>query len=442
MILLTSLGLIILALSLSKLLFSTYFSPLIVHTGLWAIVLFLFSLNSFFGYHYVSISTEAWQLIWLSQIAFLLGCLPASLLHRKSLRITNRNFNSSLHSLKRPLAKLIVLFISIGSLGVLIKWFVLLRLFGSPHNVIANLGNLRLEYLEGQFAFPVWIDFLTFFIFPALLFMGILLPMASLNWLWVGFALGLLFLNDMSIASRGTTMHGFLLLVNAYLLSLLGNPRLKFKRLLSRRWALISVCFVIVFTALNSMRFIRERPPEIVNFITFLEDAFKGGYLYLTGPIPAFSEILKLEPTGTGFGSHSFGGLYRLGNKVFELICMNQVFPQFTSRPYVFIPQPFNSYPYLWYIYADFGILGVLFVPYTLGWISSLTFLHYRANGLLTPLIVSSLIFVYLEITPRDAATNWISFWFEGAVAFTVSIFLERRHRIHLDIALLSRDSR
>ncbi len=428
MITLTGLAVIVMMLKLSRVFFGTYFSPITVHSTLWAVILFLFSLDPFFDY--VSVSTEAWQLICFSQITFLLGCLPLRMLRAKSSTATHRDLGSSLHRFERPLTRSVICFACIGALGILTKWFILLRLFGNPKNIITNLGNLRLEYLGGLFAFPVWTDFLTFFLFPALLFVGILMPIGLRYRLWAGCLLGLLLLNDMSIAARGTTMHGFLLLINAYLLSLLSDPRFKLNRLLSWQWISSVLALVVLLTSLASIWFIRERLPEITDFLSFLRVSWKSWYLYSTGEIPAFSEILKSEPASTGFGSYSLGGIYRLGNIALGLIGVNPVFPQMPFRPYVFIPQAFNSYPYNWYFYADFGILGILFIPYILGWISSLVFRHYRASQRLVTLVLLTLIFVYLEITPRDTITNWISFWFELAVALCCAIYIETRHRV------------
>jgi len=501
MLTLVSIIVVVVVLFLSKALFGTYFSPLSVYCSIWMGVLFLISLN-FLGY--VSASQEAWQLIWLSQIAFMLGCLPASLLWKKvsnnnqvsgnlrsapspkkdsseiasgakvprdallgerDPRLKNTIFESgsvsapkrdacstafanleffqgsrnTLSAHQHVLQQLIVIFTCLAALGILAKWLILFRLFESLPQIINNLGDFRLQLLEGQFAFPFWTDFLSFFMFPATIFVGILLPISPKYRLWAGCLIGLLFINDMSTASRGTTVHGFLLLANAYLLSLFTNTRFRLNRLLSWKWIAVFLAFVMLIVALHGIRFVRERPLGVSGFASFLEDAFRVGYLYLTGPIPALSEILKSEPAGTGFGSYSLGGLYRLLNMLLGFTGVGPVFPLLPSRSYVFIPQPFNTYPYIWYLYADFGFAGILLVPYFIGWISAMVFFHYKARGQLFALVLLSIIFTYLEFTPRDTITNWISFWFELVSALSLSLYLQRGHKTGIVPRRLSR---
>jgi sugar phosphate permease len=85
----------------------------------------------------------------------------------------------------------------------------------------------------------------------------------------------------------------------------------------------------------------------------------------------------------------------------------------------------------MWYLYSDFGIGGVLLAPYALGWISAILFLRYRASPRLILLIMLSVIYTYLVMTPRDTITIWISFWFELVVALCCAIYLETSHKVN-----------
>jgi oligosaccharide repeat unit polymerase len=428
MLILVSITIVVAMLFVSKARFGTYFSPLSVYCVTWMGVLFLLSLN-LLGYK--STSPEAWQLIWLSHVAFILGCISPAMLPRRASTIARRStsLRSKLGSQQQGLKKFIMAFICLGVLGVLSKWFILLKTLGSFTQIIQNLGTLRLQYVAGDFAFPFWSDLLVFFLFPGMILAGILLSFDRRYWRWVLCLLGLLFLNDMSTASRGTAMHGFLLLGNTYLLSILGSTHILRGKMI-RRWLLVFSGAIGLLVILNLMRFIREHPEGIVDFTSFLLDAFKLGYLYLTAPIPAFGKILQQGSLSQGFGAYTFAGLYRAFNLLSGVIGIGKFFPPLPPRPYVFIPQPFNTFPYMWYLYSDFGIGGVLLAPYALGWISAILFLKYRATHRLIPLITLSVIYTYLVMTPRDTMTIWISFWFELAVASCCAIYLERSHKV------------
>lgn len=204
---------------LSAIVFRTLFSPLGIYSLVWGSLILLFSIHRFLRFNYVSIRPEIWFLIFLTWFVYMPGCLSVAIAPKKK---NSRNNSFSL-SFPGSFTYWIKLFTIIGGFGVAFKWIILIRLFGSLPCVIHNLGYVRGEMLEGSFAFSIAVDFLVFFLFPAMIFASILATRNRKHFKWIVIILALLFLNDLSLAGRGTAVHGFILAFSAYFLTKLGT---------------------------------------------------------------------------------------------------------------------------------------------------------------------------------------------------------------------------
>ena len=109
-------------------------------------------------------------------------------------------------------------------------------------------------------------------------------------------------------------------------------------------------------------------------------------YLYLSSDVGVFSKYLELEKEKCKFRSKYFSSTY-------EFIARTGAVkkPNFFQKGY-FIPMWTNTGSYIREIHADFGIAGVLLVPYLLGFtITWLWFRFYKSNS-----IYSLVLLVYL----------------------------------------------
>lgn len=411
---------IIMGVFLSLIAFRTIFSPLGIYSLVWGIIIFLFSLHQFVGFDYVDIRLEVWILIFLGWLVYTSACLTVAIIPRKK---TNGYFNPSFlnPSFLITMNRWIRLFTIIGGFGIGIKWIILFYLFGGLSNIIGNLGNIRLQMLRGEFVFPWIIDFLVFFLFPALIFVSILATKYRSYFKWIIIITIALYMNDFALASRGTAMYGFLLAFSAYLLAGLGTST---ETLLIKRSLYFVIGGVVLILILNLSRVVREGLMHL-GLWTYIADTFHGLYLYATGPLPAFSQIFDIGTLSQYFGAYTFGGIYRLINVLTHAIGLGNVFP-IPPKPYMMIPQPFNTYPHLWFFYSDFGFLGTLVIMWILGFLFSYTYLKYRTKKRLSLLVDNILLFTYLLYTPRDTMTFWVSFWFTFVVSWVIAKFVER----------------
>jgi oligosaccharide repeat unit polymerase len=220
-------------------------------------------------------------------------------------------------------------------------------------------------------------------------------------------------------------MHGFFMVLSAYFLTNLDtiSRSSEIRKLLK-----FAIGGVLLILLLYVSVIIRENLTGLSPW-GYVREAFRGFYLYITGPLVAFSQIFEIGSLSKYFGAYTFGGIYRLINILENVIGLSDMFES-PPKPYMFIPQPFNTYPHLWFFYSDFGFAGTLITMWIMGWFFSYIYLKYRLRKTLSLLIVNILLFDYLLITPRDTATFWISFWFTLALSWFSAKCVEQRTRV------------
>jgi len=394
--------------------FGSLFSPVGLFALVWGAILVLLGLWPLVGEAYVGVSPAAWGLLALSLLAVLAGALAVVLAPGAGVpRRPGR--------LPAVPGRLIWGLLGLGALGVLAKWAILLHRFGSFPALLSGLGALRLLHLEGAFTFPLWAEVPPFLLLPALLLAGLRWASHGRGLLSVLTLLLLLILNDFALAARGTTVHGFLLLANAWIFA---GGRLR-RRTLARPLAGGVLLFIGLLLVLNLARVVRERPEAVQGVWSFAADALAGFVFYLTGPVPALSEGLRAGE-GRGLAAYTLSGLWRLLSVPFDLLGVPSPWPPLPDRPYVFIPQPFNTYPAVWAFYQDFGWPGGLLVPWLAGLLAAERYRAFRARPRLTTGVLVTILAAYLEVMPRDTMTLWVSFWVELGVAWAAAAWVER----------------
>lgn len=421
-------SLVVVIFGISQAIYGTWLSPFNIFLSIWLIIIAFYLLDSILNiWGYLPLSQEAWLLIATSLLSFFMASLSSALFHiavkRHTLRrgVTAR-FSSDLQFYLPRLSSIAYLCLFISFIGTAVKWFTLFSVFENP---LAMIGEIRKQAVYyGEFSFGILVELLRFFGIAGMFLWGVVIGKDRKTkwWLLAIMNFVTLFFNDLSTGSRGTTFHGFVLFIIAYLLvrfSITGKAPLK---------NLIASSVATFFVILILFTINRLRGDKVVG--VFMTDFLKLSYLYVTGPLPAFDQSLPIMENAVPL-QYLLGGVYRSLNSISTSLGFSEIF--LLSKEYypdVFIgPQNFNTVPWLSYIYSDLGIMGVILVPYIIGWFSTHTFFRYKSNPTLLSFTILTLVYTYLVFTPRGTLTSWISFWFLGVFLTTLSLYLQKKLR-------------
>lgn len=388
---------------LSARLYRTLYSPLGLYAAAWAALVALYLIQGVLGFDFIAVRPWAWFIVIVSTVAFSLGSLVGTGLSFSSAR-ESRESQLDLSHLPDRLPPILYLFVALGVLAIAIKWSILLDMYGSVPNAIANVGALRARAVRGEFSYPVVTRILVLFLYPPLLFATVLIRKRRR---YVAVVLGLLFLlflDDLSIAARGHTAFGFSLVAIGYLLTVLVDPKGSIRESVGKVIGATTVALV----GMNIILVIRTNfdggPAATVLAIARLI------YRYAVGPLPAFSWVLP-EGSLSGYpGAYTFGGLFRMFNQLTGVALGTQFFPR-PPKPTAQIPLGFNSYPHLWALYSDFGFVGMGLLLCGLGVVSAYAYSRLLDSPTLLTHVATALLLVLIVWTPRDVTTFWVSYW-------------------------------
>ena len=136
---------------------------------------------------------------------------------------------------------------------------------------------------------------------------------------------------------------------------------------------LIFISLVAAATVVKSIR----GSVESISSSTSTLNKLKGNavitptvYLYFSSDVGVLNKYLELEKENSMFGENTFMPIYRVLNKL-DLVEK----PQFYQTGY-YIPMWTNTGTYLRELHADFGVTGILLVPFLLGLF--ITFLWFK----------------------------------------------------------------
>lgn len=398
--------LLVFSFALSKPLYKgNLFNPLIAFFSIWFLSFSLYELDDHFRLFYVRLSPKAELLFILSFVCFFFGALSFSLFRASRVEGTREA------KTPQPVFSISSVFtitwiaLALFLFGVGYKYFLLMRQFGNP---FAALGAIRMASVSGELSFPFFVDILTILGYFVVANLGVLLiydsrkkTIASL----ILVSLVAAYLKDTTVAGRGATLiNGLVLLCTAFSAAIAKGVRLRWKHYLAGLGAAVGVLLGI-----TTILFFRGG-----NSLTFWEGVSKHNYLYVVGPIPAFSVFLD-EPWPSRLpGLQTMRGVYGLADMVGRQAFSTPIFGKEdvqTSYARVTKEGPFNSSGHLTYYHSDFGDLGVVVICFLLGLLGSYFF--YRALHFRRPLDMQlfAWIMVYLIFSIRGVLTAAPYFW-------------------------------
>lgn len=383
------------------------FNPLIAFFGVWLVPLaayeFNFAFDTFF-YPYARLSESADLLMSAGFLCFFLGAVaglsPFKQSHPARLPDISEVQIDKLYTATKWLYPLF-------TAGVVWKYTIVISLYGS---LFGALGQVRVGANTGEFGIPLLARLMTLLGYLVVLNLGIIIilrPRPKIGLLLLG-AFALFFVDSSTSGSRGSIFNSILLVLSAIFLTIaLKTGAVGVRRLFSAFG--LGVAGIVLITPILYIRGLGD-----VQSISFLERLLGDNYLYLVGPIPAYSFFLD-HPWLTNLpGQWTFAGIYQLIDSVTSPVFGATVLSPGTFQTY-FAPitfvGPFNTATYQTYVHSDFGVWGVLGISAVMGIIAAYTFVRAMQWGRIADVQVAALMMAMVILSIRGMMSNGMMFY-------------------------------
>jgi oligosaccharide repeat unit polymerase len=331
---------------------------------------------------YEDLTFETWFVIIGAFISYFLGIItffvaknnfgnyPDS--NNKNLRIQTNLFINNAKVLKIS----ILITSIIGLIGAIQNWLVLLHEFKTFPNIIISANIIYHMRVEGELAF---VPYLSSFSYVAV-FLGALYSArkGKISFYLTFPFLGVI-LSDLANVGRAGMLFAFVEFISALVLYSysINKYDLNQSKRSNKKFAIsIVLIFISLVAAATVVKSIRGSVESISSSTSTL-NKLKGNavitptvYLYFSSDVGVLNKYLELEKENSMFGENTFMPIYRVLNKL-DLVEK----PQFYQTGY-YIPMWTNTGTYLRELHADFGVTGILLVPFLLGLF--ITFLWFK----------------------------------------------------------------
>lgn len=385
----------VLGIALGKLLFKKWFNNISLYCIIMGGLIFFYELKLL---PYPDIIPLAWFMLVASFLAFVLGTItifaarnlyPNNNQYDSGENLTLKIFNDGGKALKYS----VLIFSLIGLFVALHRWYILIGKFGSIQDVIINAAVVYRLNVQGEI--KEFIPILPSFVYVGVFLSGIYTAYKGKFSFLSFFPILTIILKELTYFGRGEMLFSSMEFVFTFILfrHLLNNNSKKRFRF-SKINAFVAIIFflTLMITASSFVRVSRSARENYVGTNRALK-SFSGNflfspsvYLYISADVGVFSKYLEIDKEQTNFGQNTF----RLFYDILAKLKLAEE-PDFFQQGY-FIPMWTNTGTYIREIHADFGIAGVLCVPYLLGLLITLLWFNFyeRKN------IYSLLFLVYL----------------------------------------------
>lgn len=365
---------------LSKQLFQRWFNHLSIYTLIWFFLLTFYEMKLV---HYYDLTFETWCIIIGAFFSYCLGVITYFVAKQNKTEqfpdSANKNLiistNLFLNNAK-VLRVAIIITSLIGLAGAIQNWMVLLHKFKTIQNIIIFAHYIYEMRVQGDLDF---MPYLSSFSYVAVFLAGLYTVKRGKLSIYVLLPFLAVVLKELANVARAGMLFALVEFVSVLILyrySVYGN--VFFSRRNNTRRLVISTIFIFILivggaTAVRSVR----GTIESYGSSTPTLDKLKGDliitpsiYFYFSSDVGVLNKYLQSKGEKTSFGENTFMPVYNILNKLGVVAKPNEY-----QKGY-YIPVWTNTGTYLRELHADFGMTGVLLVPYCLG--IFLTFLWFK----------------------------------------------------------------
>lgn len=416
-----------------RLLFGRWFNHLSMYSIIWGVGLGLLEVRLM---DYFPVSVETWLLMGYAWIAFACGSAITIIAKKatghddhRAAALSGRSHDAS----ERRLLIGIILALSVVSMAAVLQhWQVLLNKFGSIAGVFLNGSQIYRLRVSGEL--PGMVPYLASFALAAIYVAGIYSARAGSFKPLTLLPLAAVILEDVALMGRANMIVAGLLFVSSYgLTRIAASPMSRrksagtFKRYIS--FALVLALFL---TFAEFVRFSRSAVEKFYGATSRLSKLERSAfitpsiYLYLSSPPGVLSAYLKAGGEDPFPGSNTFAPIFRILSK-FEIA---EDVPDYTK--FYRTPVPSNTGTYLRELHADFGLLGILTVPYALGFVCTILWLHIRRRPRFVSIAWLTHLYILVGFSFFYQASRGGGWVISLVTCLLISAFIDRRNRANL----------
>lgn len=391
---------------LGKSVFGKWFNHVSLYSTVWGGTLMLFELRLI---NYYPLESETLIIILTTWIFFLLGSMTV-VVARAALKSKDQVLDDEIepkmkeNELKQLRTILLWLNVITFFAGIY-DLYLVSKIFGSLSNAFL-LGNLLYSYQVSE-GLPGSIPLLSSLSFTAAMLAGSYTARKGKITFISIFPLIMLTLIGLVKMGRVDILMGTILFISGYFLTSKGKEQhLKKSTLAIRKFAIV---FVVIIIAAAGAEFIRSTrkaqegfagATKSLNALSSTNLITPSVYLYLSSHHGIFNQYLKHGGENTPFGANTFLPIYRwLGKLGIEIHAK-----PFQTRYKT--PVRTNTGTYLRELHADFGMIGLLLVPYILGLLASMYWYRIENYGRYVDLSIGAFLYVIIGMSFFVMATR------------------------------------
>jgi oligosaccharide repeat unit polymerase len=416
------------AILLGRALLHRWFNQITLYVVVWSVSLLFFQFRLL---NYYPLETETWIVILDGFLAFVFGTITVffarfATQHQKIQLPIHRNERYLALEVK-ILPRVIWVLSIISLMAVLQHWYVLLKMFGSIQNVVVMGGVLYAMRLKN--AISGTIPYLGALALPAMLFAGRYASVAGRFRPVVIVPIVTVVIGAVSDMGRANLFISGLLFLSGYMLSKTSGKTVqtgaKAARLQKVLTLLVGAGLLIGTAELvrsnrGMVESIEGASPTLqrLQAASFITPSI---YEYFTIHHGVLNQYLKLDQEHPGWGENTFGPVYRILSKF--------GFDTYTSDYPLFYRTPIgaNSGTYLRELHADFGVIGILIVPYLLGLLGAWVWYRRLDDPSCFNLVIIAHLFVVIAFSLIVQATRLGFWWISLIVASFSAYYLDRK---------------
>jgi oligosaccharide repeat unit polymerase len=368
--------------------------------------------------NYIEISDFTWLIITYCYGTFVLGVI--------TVYVAKKNFSfppiedSSPSFLLRDNAKilqiLVYFFCIIGLISAIQHWYVLIAKFGDIRTVLIQANLVYRLRTDGEVSGVLPYLYISSYI--AVVLSGIYTAVRKKITLVAIISFLSIIVKEIASFGRAGILTGLLLFVISFILFrhyLTDKNTTMIKKIGKKEvvilFTVMSILFFAGITVVKSFRGTYESFKATSKSLSKLRNndiISPSIYLYASAHVAVLSKYFEQDDEKAKFGENTFLPIYNFISK-FGVV----EHPDFYQRGY-WIPMWTNTGTYIREIHADFGILGIIFFPFILGFFTTIFWYRFLEKGKMIDFIV--LVYLYLIISMSflvmitRSATWFISF--------------------------------
>lgn len=395
-----------------------FFNYLTVYSIIWMLMLTLHELNFL---HYYPLNTDTWVVISLAYVSLWMGSASIIFAARKINKISEIK-NKSYKICETKLRLVINILCLISSIAILYSLF-----FKASNYNLINQAQIYTDRISGENGYEI--PYIGSLINAAFTFTGVYIGIFGFKPYILLLPSVLLALKAVTGAGRAELIISTILFLSSYYLTLITY---NVKRSTSKQIIGLALFCTIIFGTFSFITanrgvtiYFGQYETAIMENLRELNPLFPSIYFYLSGPPGVLNEILKDPPVNRKFGENTFASLYRLAAKM----GVNNAYVDYYSQHY-YMPLPMTSGTYLRDLYIDFGLLGIIIVPYVIGLASCVLWYKLKMNRSLYALIVLAYIYSLLIMSYLGWLVK-VTYWLiPFLLSVVISLILSQKYKL------------